>query len=98
MEQSVINGKLENLEDHKIGHRAPRPVGATSIPRRTHRLYFTLEEDQMLWDYMQPYEKARVSCVSGVRIYQVIAEKVIIEMKISVQILKIRQASYGIFF
>ncbi|KKK15839.1 hypothetical protein ARAM_004543 [Aspergillus rambellii] len=75
VETSVRNGKLENLEAYRAGPSAARPVGATHIPSRGHRLPYTMQEDQILWDWMQPYENDKSAPISGNKIYQDLAEK-----------------------
>lgn len=75
VEWSVKNGQLEDLEKHRAGPSAARPVGATHIPTRSHRLPFTLEDDQHLWDYMADYEKDPNARIQGNRIYQELAAK-----------------------
>lgn len=77
MEKSVKNARLENLEHHRVGSRPQRPVGATWIPHKTQRSVYTLEDDQFLWDCMQPIEQKGQS-VGGNKVYQEIAEKVAI--------------------
>ncbi|KAK2761754.1 hypothetical protein FQN54_001582 [Arachnomyces sp. PD_36] len=66
VEKSVQNGKLENLEDHRVGpsRGVVRPVGG-----RTSRRPFTAEDDKILRNWMEPHEHAQGS-VSGNKIYQ----------------------------
>ncbi|KAE8151207.1 TRF2-interacting telomeric protein/Rap1 C terminal domain-containing protein [Aspergillus avenaceus] len=73
VEQSVRNGKLEDLEKHRAGPSSARPVGATNIPTRSHRFPYTLNDDQILWDWMEPYELNLNAPVSGNKIYQELA-------------------------
>ncbi|KAE8360655.1 TRF2-interacting telomeric protein/Rap1 C terminal domain-containing protein [Aspergillus caelatus] len=73
VEWSVRNGKLEELEDHRAGPSAARPVGATNIPTRSCPTPYTLEDDQWLWDQMAPYEKDPKAFVGGNKIYQELA-------------------------
>ncbi|KAE8374626.1 TRF2-interacting telomeric protein/Rap1 C terminal domain-containing protein [Aspergillus bertholletiae] len=73
VEWSVHNGKLEDLEDHRAGPSAPRPVGATNIPSRGRPIPYTLEDDQWLWDRMVPYEKDSNAPIQGNKIYQELA-------------------------
>ncbi|KAE8351635.1 TRF2-interacting telomeric protein/Rap1 C terminal domain-containing protein [Aspergillus coremiiformis] len=73
VEWSVRNGKLEDLEKHRAGPSAARPVGATHIPTRRHRLPYTLEDDQYLWDQMVPYEEDPNASIHGNKIYQKLA-------------------------
>ncbi|KAE8419079.1 hypothetical protein BDV36DRAFT_252442 [Aspergillus pseudocaelatus] len=77
VEWSVRNGKLEELEDHRAGPSAARPVGATNIPTRSCPIPYTLEDDQWLWDQMAPYEKDPKAFVGGNKIYQELATQVI---------------------
>ncbi|KAL1966968.1 hypothetical protein VTN77DRAFT_3712 [Rasamsonia byssochlamydoides] len=73
VEKSIRNGRLENLEDHRAG-KTTRPVGAYGIPSRSRRVPFSLEDDQIVWDWMQPYEVSGAA-VSGNVIYEQLAEK-----------------------
>ncbi|CRG84032.1 hypothetical protein PISL3812_01375 [Talaromyces islandicus] len=73
VEKSILNGRLEDLEAHRAGKRE-RPVGAHNIPSRTRRTAYTLEDDQILWDWLHPYEK-RGDQVSGNLIYQELAKQ-----------------------
>ncbi|KAF7587990.1 hypothetical protein BBP40_006442 [Aspergillus hancockii] len=73
VEWSIRNGKLEDLEKHRAGPSAARPVGATNIPTRSHKLPYTLEDDQFLWDWMSPYEEDSNAPIQGNRIYQELA-------------------------
>ncbi|RMJ23742.1 transcription factor Rap1 [Aspergillus sp. HF37] len=75
VERSVQNGRLEPLEAYRAGPSAHRPVGATHIPTRGRRVQFTLEDDQILWDWMQPYERDPGAPVHGYTIYKKLAEK-----------------------
>ncbi|GAM34419.1 transcription factor [Talaromyces pinophilus] len=73
VEKSVRNGRPEDLEDHRAGQRV-RPVGAVGIPARSSRTPFTLQDDQILWDWVQPYER-RGDQIAGNLIYQQLAEQ-----------------------
>ncbi|KAI9372877.1 TRF2-interacting telomeric protein/Rap1 C terminal domain-containing protein [Aspergillus egyptiacus] len=75
IEKSIQKGKLEDLKDYIAGPSAPRPVGATNIQPRAHRRAYTIEDDQILWDYMQPYERDPSARIQGNRIYQELAAK-----------------------
>lgn len=70
MERSIRNGRLEPLEAYRAGPSAHRPEGATHIPRRNTRLPYTLQDDQLLWDYMQVFEKDERAMINGRIIYQ----------------------------
>ncbi|KIV90316.1 hypothetical protein PV10_07631 [Exophiala mesophila] len=58
VERSIQNGKLESLEDHAIGMstKTSRPVGSTIIPAKSSRKPFTNEDDQLLWDWIKPFQ------------------------------------------
>jgi len=77
VEKSIKNGRLENLEPYRAGRpsHAARPVGASGVPTRRHKVHYTLEDDQILWDWMQPYEKSGAP-IMGNKIYEMLAEKV----------------------
>ncbi|KAH8705035.1 TRF2-interacting telomeric protein/Rap1 C terminal domain-containing protein [Talaromyces proteolyticus] len=72
VEKSIQNGQLEDLEAHRAG-KTTRPVGAYDIPSRGHRIAYNLQDDQILWDWMQPYED-RGEQIAGNVIYQRLAE------------------------
>ncbi|KAJ6028538.1 hypothetical protein N7540_004114 [Penicillium herquei] len=75
VERSVRNGKLENLEHHRAGPSAQRPVGASHIPQKRTRSDYTLQDDQILFDYLHPYELEVDAPIGGNNIYKVLAEK-----------------------
>ena len=71
VEYSVRKGQLEDLEAHRIGglsSRAARPVGSVTLASKGARTTFTEADDQMLWDWVKPYEGKRGS--AGNVIYQ----------------------------
>ncbi|RDW81163.1 putative transcription factor Rap1 [Aspergillus mulundensis] len=76
IEKSIQKGELEDLETHRAGPSTARPVGATNIPARSHRLQYTIEDDQLLYDYLQPYENDPFASVRGNKIYQLFAEQI----------------------
>ncbi|KAF7117910.1 hypothetical protein CNMCM5793_007241 [Aspergillus hiratsukae] len=75
VEDSVRRGKLADLETYRAGPSAQRPVGATHIATRAHRIPYSLQDDQLLWDWVQPYEKDPRASISGNLIYKQLAEK-----------------------
>ncbi|KAJ5727285.1 hypothetical protein N7493_005105 [Penicillium malachiteum] len=75
VERSVRNGKLENLEDHRAGPSAQRPMGASHIPQKRTRSEFTLQDDQLLFDYLHPYELVEDAPVNGNNLYKALGEK-----------------------
>jgi telomeric repeat-binding factor 2-interacting protein 1 len=76
VERSIRNNKLESLEAHRAGEssKVARPVGAHTSTRK-HRTAFSLEDDKILWDWMQNYEE-NGSAIGGNLPYQSLAEKV----------------------
>ncbi|KAL2835255.1 hypothetical protein BDW59DRAFT_5664 [Aspergillus cavernicola] len=75
VEKSIHSGELENLETYKAGPSAARPVGATNIPTKGHRLAYSIQDDQILWDYMQPLERDPSARIRGNKVYQDLAAK-----------------------
>lgn len=76
IERSIQRGILEDLEAHKAGPSTARPVGATNIQARSHRLPYTIEDDQLIFDYMQRFENDTKASISGNKIYQEFAAQV----------------------
>lgn len=76
VERSVRNGRLEDLEAHRTGPSAPRPMGASHIPKKGTRTDYSLQEDQIIYDYLYPYELEENAPISGSKIYQELAQKV----------------------
>ncbi|KAL4804509.1 Rap1 Myb domain-containing protein [Aspergillus unguis] len=73
IEKSIQRGILQDLDDYKAGPSSMRPVGATNVPTRGHRLAYTTQDDQFLYDYMQPYERSGGASIRGNKIYQELA-------------------------
>ncbi|PWY78282.1 hypothetical protein BO70DRAFT_317087 [Aspergillus heteromorphus CBS 117.55] len=73
VEASLAKGELRNLDDYRAGPSAPRPVGATYIPTRGHKVPYTLQDDQLLWDWMEPFERDPRASIKGNKIYQELA-------------------------
>lgn len=76
IEKSIQKGILEDLEVHKAGPSTARPVGATNIQARSHRLAYTIEDDQSIFDYVQQFEKNPKASISGNKIYEEFAAQV----------------------
>lgn len=70
------NGKREDIEPYRAGPSAQRPVGASHIPRKTTRTEYTLKDDQILFDWLHPYELEGNAPTSGNSIYKELAEQV----------------------
>ncbi|KAL4955315.1 TRF2-interacting telomeric protein/Rap1 C terminal domain-containing protein [Aspergillus filifer] len=75
IEKSVARGILQDLEDYRVDPSTSRPVGATHIPTKGQRSSYTIEEDQILYDYMQLLERDQRVSIQGNKIYQEFAEK-----------------------
>lgn len=76
VEDSIRNKRLARLEDYCAGPSSQRPVGATYIPSRGIKVIYTMEDDQLLWDYVQQFEGKTGIAISGNKIYQDLAAKV----------------------
>ncbi|KAJ5835769.1 hypothetical protein N7447_001795 [Penicillium robsamsonii] len=74
VERSINKGRLEDLEAHRVGPSAPRPMGAFNIPTKSTRSFFTLKEDQILFDWIAHFEQEPGAPVQGNRIYQDLSE------------------------
>lgn len=68
---------MQNLEPYRAGPSEARPVGASYIPTRNHKVPYTVADDQLLWDWMQKYERDSTASISGNKIYQELAAKVV---------------------
>jgi TRF2-interacting telomeric protein/Rap1 - C terminal domain/Rap1 Myb domain len=71
IEQSIKNGTLEDLADHVVGpaSRTDRPVGSTTTMSKGTRSRYTEEEDQLLWNWVKPFED-RGEHTAGNEIYK----------------------------
>lgn len=76
IEDSVRNKWLARLEDYRAGPSPQRPVGATYIPSRGIKVIYSMEDDQLLWDYVQQFEGKTGVAISGNKIYQDLAARV----------------------
>ncbi|PYI33156.1 hypothetical protein BP00DRAFT_434768 [Aspergillus indologenus CBS 114.80] len=75
IEDSIRKGRMQNLEPYRAGPSEARPVGASYIPTRNHKVPYTVADDQCLWDWMQKYERDSTASISGNKIYQELAVK-----------------------
>ncbi|CAG7938320.1 unnamed protein product [Penicillium nalgiovense] len=76
VERSINKGRLEDLEAHRAGPSAPRPMGASNIPTKSTRSFYTLKEDQLLFDWVEAYAQEQTVPVQGNKIYQDLGELV----------------------
>ncbi|EEH09508.1 conserved hypothetical protein [Histoplasma capsulatum G186AR] len=76
IEKSIRSGKRESLEDHRAGPQVGyfRPVGSTTIRQKSHRTAFTARDDQILYDWVKPFEE-NGGHIGGNKIYQQLSEK-----------------------
>ncbi|KAJ5955985.1 hypothetical protein N7501_010264 [Penicillium viridicatum] len=74
VERSINKGRLEDLEAHRAGPSAPRPMGASNIPTKSTRAFFTLKEDQILFDWVEHFGQEPGAPVQGNIIYQDLSE------------------------
>ena len=60
IEQSIRNGTLDDLANHVVGptKSTDRPVGSMTTASKGSRSKFTEAEDQLLWNFVKPYENA----------------------------------------
>ncbi|OKO98294.1 hypothetical protein PENSUB_9392 [Penicillium subrubescens] len=75
VEQSVRHGKLEDPAPHRVGPAAPRPMGASNIPTKRTRRSYTLQDDQIVFDWLYPWEQSKGAPTHGNRIYKDLAER-----------------------
>ncbi|KAI3242416.1 hypothetical protein DTO012A9_867 [Penicillium roqueforti] len=74
VERSISKGRLEDLEAHRVGPSAPRPMGASNIPTKSTRSFYTLKEDQILFDWVENFEQEPGAPIQGNKIYQDLSE------------------------
>lgn len=76
IEQSVRNGRLEDIEDHRAGptHAQPREVGSTQPTKKT-RTPFTGADDKILLEWVTRVERKGLPTL-GNELYKQFAEKV----------------------
>ena len=73
------NGKLEELDDHRVGTMNPsaRPIGTTSIAAKSSRRPFTSGDDKVLWKWVKTAETKGLS-TKGNEIYKSLADEVLL--------------------
>ncbi|CAG8253084.1 unnamed protein product [Penicillium salamii] len=74
VERSIANCQLEDLEAHRSGPSAPRPMGATNIPTKGKRSVYTLGDDQIVFDWIYHFAKSPGAPVQGNKFYQDLSE------------------------
>jgi hypothetical protein len=75
VEQSIRNGTLEDLADHVVGptKSTDRPVGSMITAAKGSRSKYTEAEDQLLWNFIKPFELAG-GATGGNEIYKQLEE------------------------
>ena len=76
VERSVQHGMLEDPEVHRVGPSASRPMGATQIPKKGTRSDYSLKDDQIVYDWVYPFEQEPGAPISGNKIYQALEREV----------------------
>lgn len=76
VEQSVRCGQLVDLEAHRAGPSKPRAMGASNIPKKGTKSFYTLEDDQLIYDFLHPFEKEQNAPIHGNKIYQLLERRV----------------------
>lgn len=51
-------------------------MGASHIPTKGKRTDYSLQDDQIVYDYLYPYEQGQGMPISGNRIYKALSQKV----------------------
>jgi telomeric repeat-binding factor 2-interacting protein 1 len=51
-------------------------MGASNIPKRGTKSIYTLEDDQLLYDFLYPFEKEDNAPIHGNKIYQLLERRV----------------------
>ncbi|KAJ5347236.1 uncharacterized protein N7506_000489 [Penicillium brevicompactum] len=74
VERSIAKGRLEDLEAHRAGPSAHRPMGASNIPIKGKRSSFTQRDDQILYDWIYHFGKSPGAPIQGNKFYQDLAE------------------------
>ena len=77
IEQSIRNGALENLEDHRIGSAQgeARIVGSIAQPAKGTRTKYTAAEDRILWEWVNSHPQ-KGGGTDGNEIYKQLEAKV----------------------
>lgn len=91
VEKSIRNKNLENPEDHLVGPSTNnvRPVGSTTIRAKSTRKPFTVGDDQILYDWMKPFEK-KGGKWSGNKIYQQLEDEVCSSLFFGIGVMSLR--------
>lgn len=76
VEESIRKGQVADLDAHRAGSSRPRAMGASNIPKRRTKSVYTLEDDQLLYDFLYPFEQQENAPVHGNKIYQLLERRV----------------------
>lgn len=76
IEECIRKGTLVDLEAHRAGSSKPRAMGASNLPKKGTRSAYTLEDDQLIYDFLYPFEQEKNAPVFGNKIYQLLERRV----------------------
>ncbi|KAJ5984001.1 hypothetical protein N7481_006100 [Penicillium waksmanii] len=75
VEESIRKGQVADLDAHRAGSFRPRAMGASNIPKRGTKSVYTLEDDQLLYDFLYPFEQEENAPIHGNKIYQLLERR-----------------------
>ena len=64
------------MEAYRVGPSTIRPMGATNIPKRGTRRGYTLEDDQILWDWVEGCAREQNLPRFGEKVYKLLEREV----------------------
>ncbi|KAJ5387781.1 hypothetical protein N7509_010322 [Penicillium cosmopolitanum] len=75
VEESIRKGQVADLDAHRAGSSRPRAMGASNIPKQGTKSVYTLEDDQLLYDFLYPFEQEENAPIHGNKIYQLLERR-----------------------
>ncbi|CAL5868760.1 uncharacterized protein PFLUO_LOCUS2987 [Penicillium psychrofluorescens] len=70
VERTLEKGRLEPFEPYRVRPSAPRPMGASYIATKATRTSYSLEDDQLLFDWVAAYKEVTGTEGSGTGVYK----------------------------